>query len=140
MLRYPIVLTQDDNNTLLVTSPDFPELKTFGEDEADAALRAADALISVIAARIADRQPVPKPSATDGAEAILGAGDALKIALYQVMNADGVDAAELAKRLRCELARVEHLLDPLRISPLDQLETALRALGRDLTIVVGKAA
>ena len=38
MLRYPIVLTPDDNDTLLVTSPDFPELKSFGKDHADAGL------------------------------------------------------------------------------------------------------
>src|SRR5215207_4556828 len=34
MLRYPVKLSRDDNGTFLVTAPDFPEVATFGEDEA----------------------------------------------------------------------------------------------------------
>ena len=40
MLEYPIMLEEDDNDTLLVTSPDFPELTTFGDDREDAIARA----------------------------------------------------------------------------------------------------
>jgi antitoxin HicB len=29
MLRYPVKLSRDDNGTLLVTAPDFPEVATF---------------------------------------------------------------------------------------------------------------
>ena len=42
MFAYPIILTQDDN-TLLVTSPDFPECTTFGDDWEEAVARAVDA-------------------------------------------------------------------------------------------------
>ena len=140
MLRYPIVLTPDDNDTLIVTSSDFPELKTFGDNELDATLRAADAVVSVIAARIAGREPVPSPSAITGHAAPLSASDALKIALYQAMRADGVGKTDLARRLDCHLPQIDRLLDLLHASKLDQLEIALRALGRDVTIVVDKAA
>ena len=140
MLRYPIVLTSDDNDTLFVESPDFPELKTFGADEHDAKHRAADAVVSVIAARIAGREPVPSPSIAADPVAVLRASDALKIALYQAMRADGVGKADLARRLECHLPQVDRLLDLMHASKLDQLEAALRALGRDVTIVVGKAA
>lgn len=36
MLRYPVTLKKDSNGTLLVTTPDFPDLVTFGESKADA--------------------------------------------------------------------------------------------------------
>ena len=37
--RYLIKLEPDDNDTLLVTCPALPEVATFGEDEAGAALK-----------------------------------------------------------------------------------------------------
>jgi predicted RNase H-like HicB family nuclease len=49
-LRYPVKLTRDDNGTLMVTAPDFPEVATFGEDEGDALIRAADAIATAIQA------------------------------------------------------------------------------------------
>ena len=33
---FKLTLTPDDNDTLMVTSPDFPELTSFGETEEDA--------------------------------------------------------------------------------------------------------
>lgn len=61
MLAYPIDLT-DDDGTLLVTAPDFPELTTFGGDREEAIARAADALEEAIAARISRGEPIPAPS------------------------------------------------------------------------------
>ena len=43
MVKYSVVLERDDN-TVLVTSPDFPELNTFGMDREEAKARAVDAL------------------------------------------------------------------------------------------------
>ena len=42
MLAYPITL-QDDDGTVLATSPDFPELTTFGDDREESLVRAVDA-------------------------------------------------------------------------------------------------
>jgi antitoxin HicB len=63
MPDYPVILTPDDNGTLLVTSPDFPELVTFGDTVADALQQAQGALLEAIAARLADGEPIPQPSA-----------------------------------------------------------------------------
>jgi predicted RNase H-like HicB family nuclease len=52
MLRYAIVLAPDDNDTLLVTCPAFPELTAFGANEADAKQRAVDAIEEAIEAGI----------------------------------------------------------------------------------------
>lgn len=139
-MRYPIILTKDDNHTLLVTSPDFPELTTFGDDERDAIAHAADAFVSVIADRIANREPVPSPSKHVDKAAVLSATEALKVALYQAMTADGVSRAELARRLDSHLFQVDRLVDIRHASRLDQLENALRAMGREVTILVDKAA
>ena len=65
-LDYPVLLTPDDNGTLLVTCPDLPEVTTFGSDKADALRHARDAIEEAIAARIAGRADIPLPSASRG--------------------------------------------------------------------------
>ena len=65
MLAYPIVL-EDDEGSLLATSPDFPELTTFGIDTDEALARAVDALEEAIAARIHDGRDIPPPFARTG--------------------------------------------------------------------------
>ena len=60
-LSYPMALETDDR-TLLATSPDFPELTTFGDDREEAVARAVHALEEAIAARIHDRMYIPMPS------------------------------------------------------------------------------
>ena len=61
MLAYPIFL-EDDDGTVLATSPDFPELTTFGDDREEAVARAVHALEEALAARIHDRKYIPQPS------------------------------------------------------------------------------
>jgi len=62
-MDYPVLLTRDDNHTILVSFPDFPEARTFGDTNDEALEHAADALATVIDAYIKDRQPIPRPSA-----------------------------------------------------------------------------
>ena len=61
MLAYSIRL-KNDGDTVMATSPDFPELTTFGDDRDEALARAADALEEAIAARIYAGQEIPTPS------------------------------------------------------------------------------
>ena len=61
MLDYPVQL-EDDDGSILVTAPDFPELTTFGEDRDDALMRAVDALQEAIAARVHNGRDIPGPS------------------------------------------------------------------------------
>jgi antitoxin HicB len=141
MLAYPVVLKPDDNGTLLVTFPDVPEAVTFGEDEADALKRGADALETMLAARIADHEDLPLPSAPAGRPCVvLPALATAKALLYRAMREMGVSQAELARRLGWDGLRVERLLDFNHPSRLDQLETALTALGKRLDIRTGDAA
>ncbi len=62
MVSYRIHLKPDDNGTFLVTSPDFPELTTFGETREEALSHALDAFEEAIEARISDREEIPVPS------------------------------------------------------------------------------
>ena len=81
MLAYPITLEHDDG-TLLATSPDFPELTTFGDDREEAIARAVHALEEVIAARIHDRKDIPTPSRSE-TYAMLPTLTSVKVMLYQ---------------------------------------------------------
>lgn len=132
MLSYPIEL-QDDDGTVLVTSPDFPELTTFGDDRDEALVRAVGALEEAIAARIHDADDIPTPS--DGTvRATLPALTAVKVILYQDMRDQGVGKAELGRRLGWHLPQVDRLLDVQHRSRLDQIEAGLRAVGRRLQV------
>lgn len=84
MLAYPITL-EDDDGTLLATSPDFPELTTFGDDREEAIARAVDALEEAIAARAHDRSDIPPPSEGD-TYAVLPTLTSVKVMLYQGMR------------------------------------------------------
>ena len=44
MIKYPVRLEPDTNETVLVSFPDIPEAHTFGEDDQEALVRAVDAL------------------------------------------------------------------------------------------------
>lgn len=135
MLAFPIRLSRDDNGTVLATSPDFPELATYGDDRADALHHAVDALEEAIAARISRRQDIPRPS--KGRNRVrLPAQTEIKALLYSTMRAQGVRKSELARRLRWHAPQVDRLFDFHHASRLDQLESAFSALDSRLEIGV----
>jgi antitoxin HicB len=85
MRTYAIKLTKDDNGTLLATCPRLPEVTTFGRDVDDALAHAADAVEEAIAARMADREPIPEPSV--GRHTVeLPAQTAAKVQLNRLMR------------------------------------------------------
>ena len=137
MLAYPITLTDDDNGTVLATSPDFPELTTFGEDRKDAILHAIDALEEAIAARIAHREEIPSPS-RGKFRASLPTQTSVKVLLYQSMMEQGLRKADLARMLNCHAPQVDRLLDLRHASRLDQIDSAFNVLGMELRVEAEK--
>jgi antitoxin HicB len=135
---YRILLTPEDNGTLLVTCPDLPEVTSFGEDEVDARLRdcARDAIEEALAARITHRDPIPAPSEGAGQRVRLPVLTALKVELYRAAREDQVRKAELARRLRLHGPQVDRLFNLRHASQLDQLEAVFHALGRRLVVDV----
>ena len=137
-MDYPVTLARDDNRTLLVHFPDFPEAHTFGKDETDALRHAKDALATVIDAYIRTRRDIPSPSASRrrGWRVAVPALIAAKVQLYEAMRASHVGKAELARRLGWHLPQVDRLLEMTHGSRLSQLEAAFEALGRRIVVSV----
>lgn len=166
---YTVTLEPDDNGTLLVTCPDLPEVTTFGEDEEDAMQRAADAVEEALAARIAHRQDIPAPSepireatysrsSFNHDSGIIGlltmpfpptASRRLihlpplttaKVELYRAARAQGVSKAELARRLGWHGPQVDRLLNLNHHSTIEQIDQALRVIGKRLVVNIEDAA
>lgn len=136
-MDYPITLTRDDNGTILVSFPDFPEAHTVGDDIEDALGHAPDALATAIDAYIRDRRDIPLPSAlvTKYRVTVPALIDA-KIGLYEAMRAAKVGKAELGRRLKWHLPQVDRLLAMTHGSKLEQIEAAFSALGKRLVVGV----
>jgi antitoxin HicB len=141
MLAYPIKLSRDDNGTILVRFPDIPEAITFGEDESDAQRRAIDALESALSVYIAGRRPLPRPSPARGrplvSPTLLGT---MKLELYRALIEAGVRKPALDRRMGLRASHIDRLLDLNHASPIEQIETALAALGKRLVVDLRDAA
>lgn len=133
MVRYPVVLEPDDNGTVMVTFPDFPEAQTFGDDEADAVVRASDALATIVDGYIRARRPLPTPS--DGQRfAELSPLMSTKVQLYNAMQTLGVTKSDLGRRLNWHAPQIDRLLNLTHSSQVDQLDAAAKALGGTLSM------
>ena len=138
-MRYPVELEPDDG-TVLVGSPDFPEVHTFGEDEADALRHAVSAIETAIIGRMAVREPIPPPSRIGKFSIVLPTQTALKVELYRAMLAEGLRKADIARRLNWHAPQVDRLFDLRHASRLDQIEAAFKALNREIDFEILKAA
>jgi antitoxin HicB len=135
-MNYPVILERDDNDTILVSLPDFPEAHTYGRTETAALRHAEDALATVIDAYIKDRRSIPLPSAIVARHRVrMPALVEAKVRLYDAMQRAHVNKSQLARRLKWHLPQVDRLLKMTHGSKLEQLEAAFGALGK--RIVVG---
>jgi antitoxin HicB len=138
---YPVVLEPDDNGTLRIRCPDLPEVTTWGEDEEDALRHAADAVEEALAARIAHRDDIPEPSAARGWPVVsLPPLTDAKVALYRAARSAGISKAELGRRLGWHAPQIDRLFDLNHHSRIEQIDQALRALGKRLIVGVRDAA
>ena len=142
MLRYPVKLRRDTNDTIRVEVPDIPEAHTFGDDQDEALMQAVDAIETALSMYIDDRRDIPAPSPIKrGMKFVtMPALTEAKLALYTAMRARKVGKAEMARRLNCHLPQVDRLLDLAHDSRLDQMEAAFRVLGKELRIQISEAA
>lgn len=140
MIQYSVRLEREGSK-ILVAFPDFPNVHTYGDDEAEALTRAVDALETYLMSMIEDREVIPKPrSVKRGRSITLPALTEAKLELYRQMRASGIGKAELARRLHCHLPQIDRLLDLSHGSRLDQIEQALLAVGKRLTVSFEDAA
>lgn len=135
-MRYPIELEPDTNGTLLVSFPDLPWVTTFGDDQADALAHAADAFDTAIDYLIRERQRIPSPSRATGPGLDVPILTAAKIALHNMMLAEGVTRAALGRRLHVHRPQVDRLLDARHATRIDEVERAFGTFGKRLEVSV----
>lgn len=139
MRGYRIELTPDDNGTVLVTCPDLPEVTTFAETNAEAPLRASDAIEEALASRMADHAALPELVRGD-AIAPLPALTLAKVELYRALSARGIGVVQLADHLGIQASAAQRLLDLNHPSALPEIDAAFRSIGLRLGIEVSAAA
>lgn len=139
MLAYVVKFEPDDNGTILVTSPVFPEVTTFGATEEDAATMAVAAIEEAIAARMSAGEDVPEISVTnEGPNIYMPTQTMLKVALYRSLREEGINRAELCRRMGVHRPQVDRLFHLDHASRLDQMDDAFKALGRKVNIGIEK--
>jgi len=142
MLAYP-ALFEPEGKGFVVTFPDIPEAITEGNSAAEAMEYAVDALQTILSEYINRRLEIPQPKRARAKNVRLVNLPALaeaKIGLYRSMRARNVRKADLARRIGWQKSQVDRLLDLKHDSRLDQIETALKALDKRLTVQVEDAA
>lgn len=136
---YPVKLDMDDNDTFMVTAPDFPEVTTFGGDQIEALKNAQRAIEEAIAARISEGDDIPHPLSEigkKGAFVEIPVLVYLKAALYMISRDKGISRAEIARRMKVHREQVDRLFRLDHNSRLDQIEAAFKAIDVPLRIEV----
>ena len=135
---YPCDLVPEDDGGLVVTFPDVPEAITGGTDRVETRDMAADALAIALAGYVHQKRDIPSPgAAADGQELVaVPSVAAAKLALYSAMRAQRITKVELARRLGVSESAVRKLTDPGHRSHIGQVQKALQAVDRNLTVEV----
>lgn len=125
-----------------VTFPDFGWGVTQGDDLADAEKWAGRLLHDLIAHLIKNNEALPEAKARGRRmrPVALGPLEQAKVECYAAFRESGLRKSELARRMRIPKTSVDRLFDLDHASRLDQLEAALRAMGKRLVVAVEDAA
>lgn len=137
MFCYPATFEKDpETGAVLVGFPDIPFCHSVGGDEDEALLNAVDALITAFESFEERREPIPSPSVAELGQPVvwLPVLVASKALLYNAMLASGKRKADLARSLNVSPPLVDRLISMRHKSRIDQIETALAALGKRLAV------
>jgi antitoxin HicB len=142
LYAYPVEFRQDQNGTVIALVPDVPGTMTVGVDREEALQHVQGALVAMLWARIEDHEPIPRPSRPGRGQrvVVLSPMIAAKLSIHQTMRTRQTTTEDLALRLGWDQTRVRRVLDLRRRTRLEDIETALRALGKRLVIDVENAA
>lgn len=144
MLQFVALFEPDkEDGGFVVTFPDFDWGVTQGDTEEEAAAMAADALAMIVGDYIAKGKPLPAAGKHRGGKyrmIQLPALAAIKAELYSAFLISGIRKAELARRLGTSKGNVERLFNLRHSSRIEQLDAALHAIGKEITIGVRDAA
>ncbi len=137
-LAYPASLTRTESGTVIIEFPDVPQALTEGHDETEALAWAQDALIVALSGYLDSGSPLPKPSKLSKGQVSVPLPPlvAAKLAIFSAMREQGISRVDLATKLGSDEKQVRRLLDLDHNSRFDQIESALKALGKTLVIEV----
>lgn len=140
MFDYPVTL-HHEAGSVWVSCDSVPELASAGDNDAEALREAVDGLESALSLYVDAGQPIPLPLPAKPGQALvrLPVVSAAKVALWNALQAEGIGKAELARRLGVHRPQVDRLLDLCHGSKMDEVERALAAVGRRLSLAVEAA-
>lgn len=138
MYNYAIRFESDDEPGVAVFCRDLPELNSFGDDRDHAIREAVDAIETTLSLYVDQRRTIPAASpAEDGEHVVhLPAVTVAKIYLWNAMMERSMRKADLCRLLGVKQTQGDRLVDFLHTSKMDQVESALAALGRRVTVSV----
>src|SRR5450759_1076261 len=139
---YPAKLTAGRDGRILVEFVDLPRVATDGKDDREAFEEAMDALGSDLSIRLSRREEIPVPSTAKRGHRLVPVPLWLapKLALYLAMRDQQVNNSELARRLGVDERVIRRMLDPEHGSKAEEIQAALAALGKQMTVEVRDAA
>ena len=141
-LRYPARFRTGRDGRVLVEFIDLPRVATDGKNDREAFEEAMDALGSDLAARLAQREEIPVPSAVKRGQRLVPVPFWLapKLALFLSMRDQSVNNSELARRLRVHERVIRRMLDPQHATKAEKIQAALAALGKQMILEIDDAA
>lgn len=141
MYDYAIRFEESDGTGVAVFCRDLPQLNSYGDNREHAISESLDAIDSTLSLYVDERRAIPAASAPLAGEHVvyLPAVTVAKIALWNAMMERDMRKADLCRLLGVHQAQGDRLVDFLHTSKMEQLEAALSALGKRLSISVEAA-
>lgn len=138
MYNYAIRFERDDTPGLAVFCRDLPQFNSYGDDEQHALQEAVDGIETTLSIYVDERKVIPEASAPQPGEHVvyLPAVTVAKIALWNAMMERGMRKADLCRALGVSQTQGDRLVDFLHTSKMEQLEAALAALDKRITVSV----
>jgi antitoxin HicB len=139
---YPARFSRGSDGRVLMEFVDLPRVATDGKDDHEAMEEAIDALGSDLSIRMSRREEIPAPSTAKRGQRLVSVPLWLapKLALYLALRDQRITNSELARRLGVHERAIRRMLDPAHASKPDGIQTALAALGKQVTVEVRDAA
>lgn len=141
MYNYAIRFERDDTPGLAVFCRDLPQFNSYGDDEVHALKEAVDGIETTLSIYVDERKTIPVATAPEAGEHVvyLPAVTVAKIALWNTMIERGMRKADLCRALGVSQTQGDRLVDFLHTSKMEQVEAALAALGKRLSVSVEAA-
>ena len=134
-LEYPYTLEPQAEGGYVVQFVDFAEAFTAGDTLEEAAFNAQEVLGLTLEQRMADKAPLPLPSAAPvNYRASPDAAVQAALLVHFTREAEHMTLAEMARALGTSWPAVQRLENPRHSPTLKQLERAAAALGKRLVL------